>query len=125
MIVGIGCDILEISRMQRELGENGPEFVARIFTPLEISYCQSKRYPERHFAARFAAKEAFFKAICNGWLHTIPWTEIEVVNESTGKPNLHLKGEAKLVSEMRGVKKVYISLAHTSQWATANVVLES
>ena len=93
MIVGIGCDILDISRVKRQLGADDG-FTAQIFTSEEIAYCRGKRYPERHFAARFAAKEAFFKAVSDGARVDISWHDVEVTNEASGKPVITLSGKA-------------------------------
>ncbi|OGC94725.1 MAG: holo-[acyl-carrier-protein] synthase [candidate division Zixibacteria bacterium RBG_16_53_22] len=124
MIVGIGCDILDISRVKRQLGADDG-FTAQIFTSEEIAYCRGKRYPERHFAARFAAKEAFFKAVSDGARVDISWHDVEVTNEASGKPVITLSGKAAELAGARGVRNVFMSLSHTDHWAMANVVLES
>lgn len=83
------------------------------------------RRPERHFAARFAAKEAFFKAVSDGDRVVIPWHDVEIVRETYGKPIMRLHGEAKWMADKRGVTRIFVTMSHSDAWATANVVLES
>jgi holo-[acyl-carrier protein] synthase len=125
MIVGIGNDILEISRMKRELERDGVGLKAEIFTPSEIFYCESKAYPERHFAARFAAKEALFKALGTGKINDMSWRDIEVIGDDAGKPHVTLTGTTQKAALRMNVGKIFVSLSHTEAWASANVVLES
>ncbi len=125
MIIGIGSDILEVARLRAELKNDGDAFRQEIFTPCEIEYCDSKRYPERHYAARFAAKEATLKALSTGKEQGISWHDIEVRNDRNGQPYIVLSGKARdLAYEMRA-GRILVSLSHTSEWALANVVLES
>lgn len=118
MIRGIGVDIIEVARI-KSLVEKNTRFVQRIFTPQEISYCQEKKNKYQHFAARFAAKEAFFKALGR----RIKWTDIELINLSSGKPQLEIK-DIKL-KEKFSLDKVHVSIAHLSEYAAAVVILES
>jgi holo-[acyl-carrier protein] synthase len=124
MIVGIGCDILDISRMKRELGIDA-EFAEKLFTSREITYCRGKHYPERHFASRFAAKEAFFKAVTDGVRENIPWHDVEITNEASGKPVMTLTGKAAELAEARGARRVFVTLSHSAEYAMAYVVLET
>ncbi len=123
MIIGIGCDIFDISRIKRELGADAG-LAPQLFTVQEIAYCQGQRYPERHFAVRFAAKEAFFKAVTNGARVDIPWHDVEITNEESGKPVMTLSGRAAELAESRGVRNVLVTLSHSADYAMANVVLE-
>ena len=123
MIIGIGSDILDITRIKRELDAD-VELVSELFTPREIAYCQSKRYPERHFAARFAAKEAFFKAVTDGARVNIAWHDVEIINQESGKPVMKLSGRALKLAKARKARNVFVSLSHTDKWAMAIVVLE-
>jgi holo-[acyl-carrier protein] synthase len=125
MIFGVGCDVLEVARMKKELGKKGGRFRDRVFTPEEIKYATSKRYPERHFAARFAAKEALFKALGTGLRGKLAWKDVEVRNGPLGKPELVLSGHAKALAKRRGVKNIFLSLSHTRELAQASVVLEA
>jgi holo-[acyl-carrier protein] synthase len=125
MIVGIGCDIIDISRFARELELGDSGFTESLFTPDEISYCRSMRRPERHFAARFAAKEAFFKAVSDGDRVVIPWHDVEIAREKNGKPVMVLHGEARWLAHKRGVTRVFVTLSHSDVYAMADVVLEA
>ena len=125
MIVGIGIDLCEVERMARELGKSGGGFRDRVFTEEEVQYCQGKRYASQHFAARYAAKEAFFKALGIGLREGLAWKDVEVRNDPQGKPSLKLIGKAELMIEQRAVRNVHLSLTHTRQNAVAVVILES
>jgi holo-[acyl-carrier protein] synthase len=125
MILGIGHDIIEIARVKAELAKDGDNFKSEIFTPLEIEYCDAKHYPERHYAARFAAKEALFKAMSVARGTGISWLEIEVQNGFGGEPIIILSGEAFMQGERMGVNRILVSLSHTAELASANVLLES
>jgi holo-[acyl-carrier protein] synthase len=125
MIVGIGHDIIEVARVKAELAQNGDTFKTELFTPLEIAYCDSKHYPERHYAARFAAKEALFKAMTVGKDTGMSWLDIEVQNGFAGEPLIVLSGETFMQSERMGANRILVSLSHTSEIASACVVLES
>ncbi len=114
MIKGIGVDIIEVERIKR-LGLKSPRFLEKIFTPGEIAYCSKKANEFEHFAARFAAKEAFFKALGK----RIPWKEVEVVNLASGKPTLKLTN-----GRARTFKQAHLSLSHLAAHALAVVVLE-
>lgn len=114
MITGIGVDIIEVNRIEKLVQKN-PRFLQRIFTPQEIDYCQHKKNKFQHLAARFAAKEAFFKAIGK----KIKWTHVEVTNLPSGKPQLYIKDPAGFSFE-----KTFISLSHLDEYAVATVILE-
>src|SRR5579872_4190048 len=86
MIFGIGIDTIEVPRIARTIAEYGDRFLLRIFTSEEIAYCNSRRFSAEHFAARFAAKEAFAKAIGTGIRRGFIWKEVEVRKEYSGKP---------------------------------------
>jgi holo-[acyl-carrier protein] synthase len=125
MILGIGHDIIEIARVKAELVKDSDGFKQEIFTPLEIEYCDSKHYPERHYAARFAAKEALFKAMAVTKGTGISWLDIEIQNGFGGEPLIVLSGEAFMQGERMGVNRILVSLSHTAELASANVILES
>jgi holo-[acyl-carrier protein] synthase len=125
MIIGIGGDIFEISQMKRQLAKDGKNLMDELFTDSEQRYCRSKRYPERHLAARFAAKEAMFKALSTGRLPGYQWKDVEILNDGKGKPSINLTGKTKLLAKKLKVKKIFVSLSHGSKWAMANVILES
>jgi holo-[acyl-carrier protein] synthase len=125
MIVGIGTDIFEVARMKRELFKNDSGLIPEVFTPSEINYCKSQNYPERHFAARFAAKEALFKALATGKIGNMSWKDIEIEKNETGAPQILLHGETEKFAKNAGVQRIFVSLSHADNWASANVILES
>jgi len=124
MIVGIGTDMVRIERVWSVLERKGERALARFFTPAERERCLCSRHPPESFAARFAAKEAFFKALGTGWGIGGAWTEVEVVSAPSGAPSLRLTGRAAELAETRGVRTVHLSLTHGDHDAMAFVVLE-
>ena len=124
-LAGIGCDVVEVDRLRRELARPDGGFRDDVFTPSEIAYCAGKRWPERHFAARFAAKEALLKALGTGARRWSAWREVEVVRDGAGAPSLTLHGRVHRRSADLGVRRVRVSLAHTATVAMASVVLET
>ena len=124
MILGTGVDVVDIARMRRILDRSKERFVARVFTPAEQQFCDAHRDPVPHYAVRFAAKEALFKAIGTGWAKGVAWLDAEVIRERQEAPILRLHGEAQRFSELMGVHKVHVSLSHSDQWAVAMVLLE-
>jgi holo-[acyl-carrier protein] synthase len=122
-IVGHGIDIVETSRIRKLVDEHGQHFLDRCFTALEQAYCSRnpKRYYE-HLAGRFAAKEAVLKVLGTGWRGKIAWTDMEILNQSSGKPLLTLTGEcARLASEF-GIARWMISISHIETHATASAI---
>jgi holo-[acyl-carrier protein] synthase len=126
MIVGIGVDIAETARIAQALERHGDRFSRRIFTPREIEYCeQYKKNKVERYTARFAAKEAAFKALGTGWRNGIRWLDVEVTNLPSGKPELRLEGEAREVGRRLRVDRASLSISHTDHYAIAQVILES
>ncbi len=124
-ILGIGIDIVENARIESSLARFGDSFVRRVFTGDEIAYCAPMKFPARHYAARFAAKEAVSKAFGTGIGETMGWLDIEVRRSAGGAPVCVLHGgAAKLAAKLGGVN-VLISLTHTDTSAAASVVLVS
>ena len=93
------------------------------YTDKELEYSNTKTSSYQHLAARFAAKEAVLKALGNGWTNRVEWTNIEIWNEKSGKPNVSLSGEAKRVSKRLGVAEIIVSMSHTRTYAVANAIL--
>jgi len=123
MILGVGTDLLDVARMAKELQEEGGGFRNTVFTPSEIEYCEAKRYPARHFAARFAAKEALFKALAGSSSRDF-WREVEVTRAPGAPPRLLLHGSVKEAADRLGVKDILVSISHTDSLAAASVVLQ-
>ena len=122
MIKGTGIDIVKIERMQKAiLKEN---FVRRVFSTSEQEYCISKnRQAAYSYAARFAAKEAFVKALGTGFVAG-KLTDIEVVNDLQGKPTLVLGGLFREIKKKKKIENIHLSLSHTAEYAMAQVILE-
>ena len=99
--------------------------LSHIFAPCELAYSQGKKTPYPHLAVRFAAKEAFFKALGTGWSLGLRWPEVAVESSSSGQPQIVLSGKAQLLAENLRVFEIHVSLSHTRDLATAQVVLES
>ena len=123
-VLGVGIDIVENGRIEHSLERFGERFLHRVFTAGEIEYCQSMKYPARHFAARFAAKEAVSKAFGTGIGKAMGWRDIDVHRHPSGQPFVVLEGGAKQLAEERGVSAVWISLSHTDHHAAATIVME-
>ena len=121
-IRGIGVDILAVDRMQRIL-ERESRFIYRVFADEEIKYCESQAWKAQHFAARFTAKEAFFKALGTGWRDGMTWQDVWVDHDSLGKPSLYLRGLAKERFASLGFKTIHLSLSHSREFAVAFVIL--
>jgi len=124
MIGGIGTDIIEVARIQK-LIDRQERFKKRIFTPAEIAYCERKKNKAQSYAARFAAKEAFLKAIGTGWRQGIAFKEIEVVNNARGKPEIFLHGKAGDYARQMGIRNIHVSLSHLGEIAVAFVTVEA
>lgn len=124
MIVSIGIDIVEVYRI-RETLERTPRFTERVYTEKERAYCEAKgAAAAQSFAARFAAKEAFLKALKTGWRGKITWQDMEILNDEQGVPHLEIKGEARKLLENLGANKIHLSISHTTDHAVAQVILE-
>lgn len=125
MIVGVGFDLVDIARVAALLEAKGERAVARLFSPAEAEYARARAEPARHFAARFAAKEAVYKALAGSEdARGIGWRDAEVVVEWDGRPRLVLRGRAAGRAEALGVTRTHLSLTHSDHVAGAVVVLE-
>ena len=125
MITGIGIDVIQNDRIRDSIQRFGDRFINRIYTEGETEYCKKCANPEIHYAARFAAKEAAFKALGTGWAGGVKWKDVEVKKLGSGKPELHLHGEALARATSMGAERFYVSLTHDSLVSCAVVILEA
>jgi holo-[acyl-carrier protein] synthase len=125
VIVGIGTDIFDVSRMRSKLEGDGGRLREVIFTPREVEYCEEKRYPARHYAARFAAKEALLKALAYDGRGGLVWRQIEIDRDRSGQPRVLLHGKLRERAESLFVNRILVSLSHSNTTAVAQVILES
>jgi holo-[acyl-carrier protein] synthase len=124
VIAGLGTDIVEVGRIERGHQRHGRRFLDRLFTAAEIEYCERQGHPFQSYAARFAAKEAFLKALGRPRRDGIRWRDMEVVRTGTGAPELRLRGRALVAARQCGMVRPLLTLSHTARYATAVVVLE-
>ncbi len=124
MIAGIGVDVVEIGRLRRVMERQAERFANRVFTPAEQEYCRQHRDPAPSFAARFAAKEAAFKALGTGWAKGVTWLDVEVCRVKNEAPVLLLSGEAQRRAAIAGIRTMHLSLSHSDAVAIAMVVFE-
>ena len=124
MILGVGLDMERAERFAAEGPGGGEGLLERVFTAGELEYCRRMARPAPFFAARFAAKEALFKALGTGKRGGMSWLDVEVVHDELDKPALVLAGETGEIAHRLGVSKVHVSLTHTGSLSAALVVLE-
>jgi holo-[acyl-carrier protein] synthase len=124
MIIGTGIDIVKIERIERIVSRWGKLFLNRVYTEKEIEWCQRRARPASCFALRFAAKEAFVKAIGWGFQNGIRWTDIEVERNPMGKPFLSLRRKAKEIAETQRIERIHLTLSDEPPFALAHVILE-
>jgi holo-[acyl-carrier protein] synthase len=123
-IYGIGVDLVNIARINRVIERWGENFLRRTFTPREIAYCTAKASPRQHYAARFAAKEAVFKALGTGWDLGVGWLDVEVANRGeAGPPDIILSGKALEILGAPSSFRVLLSLSHDKDYAVAQAVI--
>ena len=115
----VGIDIVAVGRIAALMRDGGTMFLERWFTPREIDYCLGKAVPSRHFAARFAAKEAVAKALPVAWDGPLPWRYIEITNDPRGVPSVSLSGAVLDAATKAGVGEITVSLSHCDEYATA------
>ncbi len=124
MIYGIGVDLIEIERIERAITRTGERLIERLYTEVEQQYCSTKNPPYACYAARFAAKEAFLKALGTGLRQHMRWRDIEVYHDTLGKPSLQLYGYLQDQRAAQGIRHIHLSLAHNGTMAIAQVILE-
>lgn len=121
MIVGLGLDVVEVARIAQALARHGDRFLARCFTPGELS----RPSDPQHVAGLFAAKEAAFKALGTGWGQGIGWHHVVTARDHTGKPHLRFRGAAQNLARTMGVRQIHVSVSHQRLLAVAVVILEA
>jgi holo-[acyl-carrier protein] synthase len=124
MILGTGVDIAETARIEQGLERHGDRFTAKVFTPAEIAYCDKFKNRAERYAARFASKEAAFKALGTGWGAGVRWLDVEVTHHASGKPELVLTGRALEVARELHVTRMSISISHSDRYVVAVVIFE-
>jgi holo-[acyl-carrier protein] synthase len=123
MIAGLGIDMIEVERVATKIGKEAG-FRELVFSVKEIHYCETKTNKFEHYAARFAAKEAFFKAVGTGWMNGTAFNEIEIINDNSGKPEMMLLGKTLEMMAAAGIRNIFVSLSHLRNMATAVVIIE-
>lgn len=121
MILGIGIDIIEIDRIKESIDRFGDHFLNKIYTPNELEYCLSKHNKYQHFAARFAAKEAIYKALSSEWGSEISWQDMDIMNEPNGLPVVKFSGNLEeFVNDNKGIK---ISMSHSENYVACVAIV--
>ncbi len=122
MIIGLGTDIVEITRIGQMIERHGELFLQRVYTETEIRYCQQRKEAMQHYAGRWAAKEAVMKTLGTGFTRGVGWQDIEVANRRSGQPKIVLSGGAKEFAAQRGIDEILITISHCRTYATATAI---
>jgi holo-[acyl-carrier protein] synthase len=123
VIFGVGTDIIEVARMEK-MAAKGMQYLETIFTKKERDYCETRARKSEHYAARYAAKEAFLKALGTGWRNGLAFCDIEIINDELGKPQVFLHGEVRKFFDHHQIGQISISISHIKEIAIAVVILE-
>jgi len=121
-IIAHGIDLVDCPRIEDMIERHGERFINRIFTAAEQAYAEANKNKIEKLAGRFAAKEAILKLIGTGWRGKIAWTDIEIINNSSGQPEVTLVGEVKKKADKLGIKHISVSITHTANFAIASAV---
>jgi holo-[acyl-carrier protein] synthase len=121
-IVAHGIDLVDCPRIEEMIKRHGERFIKRVFTAAEQAYAEANKNKTEKLAGRFAAKEAVLKLMGTGWRGKIAWTDIEVVNNPAGQPEVTLSGEVKKLAEKFGIKHISVSITHTANFVIASAV---
>ncbi|HEX8212034.1 MAG TPA: holo-ACP synthase [Longimicrobium sp.] len=125
MIVGLGMDLVSVERVWTMIQRRPERALRRLFSAAEARRCAGSRHPAESYAARFAAKEAFFKALGTGVGRGGEWTDVEVVSLPSGAPTLRLSGRAADAATARGAVLIHLTMTHSEDTAGAVVILEA
>ena len=121
-IVAHGIDLVDCPRIKQLIKRHGRRFLNKVFTAGEQAYAKANRNKVEKLAGRFAAKEAVLKLMGTGWRGKIAWTDIEIINDSSGQPKVTLDGEVKRIAGKLGIKQISVSITHTANFAIASAV---
>ncbi len=121
-IVAHGIDLVDCPRIEEMVARHGERFIQRIFTAAEQAYAEANKNKIEKLAGRFAAKEAILKLVGTGWRGKIAWTDIEIINNSSGQPEVTLGGEVEKIADKLGIKHISVSITHTANFAIASAV---
>jgi len=121
-IVAHGIDLVDCPRIEQMVQRHGERFVTRVFTAAERAYAGANKNEIEKLAGRFAAKEAILKLLGTGWRGKIAWTDIEIINNAAGQPQVSLGGEVKKIADSLGIKHISVSITHTANFAIASAV---
>jgi len=121
-IVAHGIDLVDCPRIEQMIAKHGERFIKRVFTDAEQAYAKSNRNEIEKLAGRFAAKEAVLKLVGTGWRGKIAWTDIEIVNNAAGQPEVTVRGEVERIAGELGIEHISVSITHTANFAIASAV---
>ena len=121
-IVAHGIDLVDCPRIEQMIERHGQRFVRRVFTDAEQAYARTNRNEIEKLAGRFAAKEAVLKLMGTGWRGKIAWTDIEIINNPKGQPEVTITGEVKRIADELGIEHISVSITHTANFAIASAV---
>ncbi len=121
-VIAHGVDMVECRRLREAIERHGRRFLERVYTPAELDYCLGRKRETEHLAGRFAAKEAVLKVLGTGWRGGINWTDVEILNEPSGQPRVHLSGCCRELSERQGLAAIVVSISHIDTHAIASAI---
>jgi holo-[acyl-carrier protein] synthase len=121
-IVAHGIDLVDCPRIEQMIERHGERFIRRVFTDAEQAYAEKNKNEVEKLAGRFAAKEAVLKLVGTGWRGRIAWTDIEIINNAAGQPEVTLGGEVRKIADKLGIKHISVSITHTANFAIASAV---
>ena len=121
-IVAHGIDLVDCPRIEQMIQRHGERFIKRVFTAAEQAYAEANKNEVEKLAGRFAAKEAVLKLVGTGWRGKIAWTDVEIINNGSGQPEVILSGEVEKIAGKLGIKHISVSITHTANFAIASAV---